>query len=318
MHQSNTEDASSSQYFSPPSRPLVARVRLGTHISGGIGWASGSTISGARDTPIEVSPDGNLSGSEESDLSSDERDSERRGHKRTASQEREDDERAEAKSNRKIADLEITTRSLLSINTTLEATKVRQAREIRDLRRKLRETRLAMPPKRFKLLSKEDVIENEEIGDNEGDESDDFEEEQEKDECFLRVKNIIEDLLTVGRNALAAPAPSFGVKTLGSPSGGELAEGEVLTWVASPSGDGANSRNWKHGVAIGSRVLTADEAKKWTGHDEDDHEANKSHTDTVDDEQEVERQVGNEDSDDAHSATTQEDGSREDTLTTPP
>ena len=40
----------------------------------------------------------------------------------------------------------------MAINTMLEATKARQAKEIRDLRRKLRETRLILPPRAFAAI----------------------------------------------------------------------------------------------------------------------------------------------------------------------
>ena len=49
----------------------------------------------------------------------------------------------DAKHERKLLDLEITNKSLLSINTSLEAVKVRQSREIRTLRRQLVHGRLA-------------------------------------------------------------------------------------------------------------------------------------------------------------------------------
>ncbi|THV07470.1 hypothetical protein K435DRAFT_258619 [Dendrothele bispora CBS 962.96] len=62
----------------------------------------------------------------------------------------------EAKSNRKIADLEITNRSLLAINSSLEATKHRQAKEIRELRRKLRESRLILPPRTYQAVTSPD------------------------------------------------------------------------------------------------------------------------------------------------------------------
>jgi hypothetical protein len=52
-----------------------------------------------------------------------------------------DAEAVEAKTKRKILDLEITNKSLLAINSGLEVTKLKQAREIRDLRRRLREGR---------------------------------------------------------------------------------------------------------------------------------------------------------------------------------
>lgn len=48
-------------------------------------------------------------------------------------------EYAQLRVERKIADLEITNKSLLAINSGLEVTKHRQAREIRDLKRRLRE-----------------------------------------------------------------------------------------------------------------------------------------------------------------------------------
>jgi len=47
---------------------------------------------------------------------------------------------AEAKKNRKILDLEITNKSLLAINAGLEVTKLKQAKEIRDLKRKVRQS----------------------------------------------------------------------------------------------------------------------------------------------------------------------------------
>ncbi|WFD35358.1 hypothetical protein MCUN1_002212 [Malassezia cuniculi] len=49
----------------------------------------------------------------------------------------------DAKHERKLLDLEITNKSLLSINATLEATKLRQSREIRSLRQKLVHGRFA-------------------------------------------------------------------------------------------------------------------------------------------------------------------------------
>lgn len=48
---------------------------------------------------------------------------------------------AHLRTERKIADLEITNKSLLAINSGLEVTKYRQARELRDLKRKMREGR---------------------------------------------------------------------------------------------------------------------------------------------------------------------------------
>lgn len=55
-------------------------------------------------------------------------------------------EAAEAKKDRKILDLEITNKSLLAINASLEVTKVKQTAEIRDLRRRIREGRMSLAP----------------------------------------------------------------------------------------------------------------------------------------------------------------------------
>ncbi|KAI9445061.1 hypothetical protein H4582DRAFT_1913012 [Lactarius indigo] len=131
--------------------------------------------------------------------------------------------KAEAKSNRKIEDLEITNRSLLAINATLEATKHKQANEIRDLRRKLRESRLMLPPRTFRAikssLGPEDVADDEDTDDSEGASNDDGGEGNEHDAAFSRVKGILEDLLESGRRALRAEPKDFegqsrGVKVL--------------------------------------------------------------------------------------------------------
>ncbi|KAH9064081.1 hypothetical protein EDB87DRAFT_1369257 [Lactarius vividus] len=141
--------------------------------------------------------------------------------------------RAEAKSNRKIEDLEITNRSLLAINATLEATKHRQANEIRDLRRKLRESRLMLPPRTFRAikssLGPEDVADDEDTDDSEdnGDHDDDGGDGNEHDAAFSRVKGILEDLLESGRRALRAEPKDFGGQSRGVKV---LSAEEVRSW----------------------------------------------------------------------------------------
>lgn len=104
-----------------------------------------------------------------------------------------------------IEDLEITNRSLLAINATLEATKHKQAKEIRELRRKLRESRLMLPPSAFRAikssLGPEDIADDEDIGDEDEEEEED---PDEHDETYHRVKGILEGLLEAGRRALRA------------------------------------------------------------------------------------------------------------------
>jgi len=116
-----------------------------------------------------------------------------------------------------IEDLEITNRSLLAINASLEATKHKQAREIRELRRKLRESRLMLPPRAFRAikssLGPEDIADDEDIDD------DDEEDTDVHDETYRRIKGILEGLLETGRRALRAEPRDFekqgsGVKVL--------------------------------------------------------------------------------------------------------
>ncbi|KAG1783593.1 hypothetical protein EV702DRAFT_5989 [Suillus placidus] len=115
--------------------------------------------------------------------------------------------RAAAKSNRKIADLEITNKSLLLINASLETTKNRQAKEIRDLKRKLRESRLILPPRTFRAVESHAREEEEE---EEGDDDDDSEEgEDGPDEAYARVKDMLDGLLESGRKALEKTPDDF-------------------------------------------------------------------------------------------------------------
>ncbi|KAF8910126.1 hypothetical protein CPB84DRAFT_1358042 [Gymnopilus junonius] len=160
------------------------------------------------------------------------------GHDRDVSGENDemDEERevkAAAKSNRKIADLEITNRSLLAINATLEATKHRQAKEIAELRRKLRESRLILPPRAYRAVKSS--LDPSEINDDEEDVSDDNEEDGEGteagegDETYKRVKVILESLLKTGQAALETQAKDFREKS-GRGAAKVLSPEEVKDW----------------------------------------------------------------------------------------
>ncbi|KAF8560100.1 hypothetical protein OG21DRAFT_25857 [Imleria badia] len=109
--------------------------------------------------------------------------------------------RAEAKTNRKIADLEITNRSLLAINASLETTKNRQAKEIRDLRRKLRESRLILPPRTFQAVTS--------VLDVEEEDEEDSDVEEGADETFQRVRDLIDGLVESGKRALETRSEDF-------------------------------------------------------------------------------------------------------------
>ncbi|EJD37112.1 hypothetical protein AURDEDRAFT_116942 [Auricularia subglabra TFB-10046 SS5] len=130
----------------------------------------------------------------------------------------------EAKVNRKIADLEITNASLLTINASLEALKSKQQKEIWELRRKLRETRLALPPPVFASLKDKDKDKDRE------EEPEEVEEdvEPEPDPAFDRLSAMLSNMLDEAREALAAPAKTVRV----------LSEQEVKVWEGRKSGGG--------------------------------------------------------------------------------
>lgn len=99
----------SSRPSSPPRRPLVARVRPGTRISGGgSDWSNGlNSMNGRNQSPYPIQHDS----VSDSDSGSDDNDNatKRPVVERTILQDREDEERAEAKSSRKVCILSIIT-----------------------------------------------------------------------------------------------------------------------------------------------------------------------------------------------------------------
>jgi len=138
--------------------------------------------------------------------------------------------RAAAKSHRKIEDLEITNRSLLAINSSLEATKHKQAKEIRDLRRKLRESRLILPPRAYRAIKSSDPTGDEDLED---DDEDDDEVEGEvddavalHDETYRRVRGLLDGLLEAGHNALASTPEDH----RGTGGAKVLSAEEIMSW----------------------------------------------------------------------------------------
>ncbi|KZT30782.1 hypothetical protein NEOLEDRAFT_35844 [Neolentinus lepideus HHB14362 ss-1] len=138
----------------------------------------------------------------------------------------------EAKSNRMIADLEITNRSLMSINSTLEATKNKQAKEIRELRRKLRESMLILPPRTFQAVKSTLAEDIDKVGSVEEEEAEEDEEEEDEDKnddpAFERVKAMVEGLLQVGKRALETKPEDFAERTRGGTK--VLTAEEVQSW----------------------------------------------------------------------------------------
>lgn len=133
--------------------------------------------------------------------------------------------------------MEITNRSLLAINASLEATKHRQSKEIRELRRKLRESRLILPPGAFRAVKSS--LNPAENGDDEEDVDDNSEAEEDVvegngDDTYKRIKLMVDNLLQTGRRALETQIKDF-------PEGGKG----------------------------GARVLSPEELRDW--HDSNEH-----------------------------------------------
>lgn len=126
----------------------------------------------------------------------------------------------------------------------LEATKHKQAKEIRDLRRRLRESILVLPPSVY-YAAKSSMAEDGTLPDDDKTEEDDEDEEEvdqavlegKTDESYRRVKGILEGLLESGRRALESKPEDFA----GSGKGGAkvLSEEEARTW----RGDDIDSRS---------------------------------------------------------------------------
>lgn len=140
-----------------------------------------------------------------------------------------------------MADLEISNKSLLAINISLEATKHRQAKEIRDLRRKLRESRLILPPRAYRAvkssLGPEEMEDDEEV-EEEDDDGVDEPDADTADKAYQRVKALLDDLMNSSRRALASTPQDFGPLKSGAKV---LTAEEVKNWRDS-SGSPSSTR----------------------------------------------------------------------------
>jgi hypothetical protein len=106
----------------------------------------------------------------------------------------------DAKKNRKILDLEITNKSLLAINSGLEVVKLQQAREIRELKRRLREGRT--PDTTASFEDDED-----DSGDFEGDNESHTTEEEgildlELEKAHARCKSMVDAMVNQARESI--------------------------------------------------------------------------------------------------------------------
>ena len=117
----------------------------------------------------------------------------------------------------------------MAINSTLEAAKHRQAKEIRDLRRRLRESRLILPPPAYRAVkSSLDKDHSDEDDEGEEDGEDESVLEGRPEETYARVKSMLEVLLEQGRKALESTPEDH----LSAGKGGAkvLSEEEARTW----------------------------------------------------------------------------------------
>lgn len=127
------------------------------------------------------------------------------------------------------------------INASLEAAKHRQAKEIRDLRRRLRESRLILPPKTYRLITSGQAgntpLDDDDDDDDEGDVDEDEDEDDDtnvdkiNDEGFKRCRNLLEALLEDGKRALATKPEDFEVT---SGSAAKVLHAEELWSEADP------------------------------------------------------------------------------------
>ncbi|GAA5903414.1 uncharacterized protein JCM6883_004997 [Sporobolomyces salmoneus] len=120
----------------------------------------------------------------------------------------------EAKVSRRILDLEIRTSSLLSINAQLERQKLKQTSEIRELRRKLRESigGVGIRRQQFDIdegrsssggdFSDADEFDEDEAADEEGRVQPSWEEMLQADPSFGQVATLVENLIKRGKKAV--------------------------------------------------------------------------------------------------------------------
>ena len=104
------------------------------------------------------------------------------------------------------------------INASLEAAKHRQAKEIRNLRRKLRESHLILPPKAYRLVTlgqagdtSLDADNDDEDEDDDADEIGTLDADNINDEGFKRCWSLLEVLLEDGKRALEVKPEDFEV-----------------------------------------------------------------------------------------------------------
>ena len=160
----------------------------------------------------------------------------------------------------------------------LEATKSRQAKEIRELKRRLRETRLTLPPKAYAALQAEDEVHEATQPTLSDEEDDDDEVEQQDDPVYDRIKVMIERMLSHGSEALKViveKTPGTGntardgagvIKVLTSEEVEEYHGGSTSIG----GGEGRDDDHWDEGVSQASETTDAEDQTSQSGVDDDE------------------------------------------------
>lgn len=125
----------------------------------------------------------------------------------------------------------------MAINASLEKTKNKQATEIRELRRKLRESRLILPPRTYRAV-KSSLDDDDEDDGEDDDDIEETEETEDADEVFVRLKAMLENLVESAKRALETKVEDLG------------------------------------GVGSAAKVLSAEEARSWHRNSLGDDESN--------------------------------------------
>ncbi|SNX85051.1 uncharacterized protein MEPE_03760 [Melanopsichium pennsylvanicum] len=115
-------------------------------------------------------------------------------------------EAEEARVHRKLLDLEITNKSLMAINSALEVTKLKQAKEIRELKRRLREGRgISVDPTARDSLGGATSSDEEDLeADSEDDDEFSAQEDPELEAAHQRCKNLVDSMVEQARKAILA------------------------------------------------------------------------------------------------------------------
>lgn len=115
-------------------------------------------------------------------------------------------EAEEARVHRKLLDLEITNKSLMAINSALEVTKLKQAKEIRELKRRLRDGRGLPVGAASRDSAGTAIFSDDEDLETDSDQDDDLlvQEDPELEAAHQRCKDLVDNMVEQARKAILA------------------------------------------------------------------------------------------------------------------